>query len=165
MTMESGVPRDPHSKILSRSEAVGHLSRPHRGGRSLVLANGCFDILHVGHIRYIEGAGAEGEILLVAINSDDSVKRLKGAGRPLQTESDRAEILASLRAVDFVTVFNEDTVVPLIEALEPDVHCKGTDYTPDTVPERQAVLDRGGRVAIVGDPKDHDTSAIIDGLK
>ena len=165
MIMADRPTRDPRSKILSRREALERLSRQARGGRTLVLANGCFDILHVGHVRYIEGARAEGEILLAAVNGDDSVRRLKGAGRPLQEESDRAEILASLRAVDFVTVFHEDTVISLIESFEPDVHAKGTDYTPDTVPERQVVLDHGGRVAIVGDPKDHDTSAIIDGLK
>ena len=119
----------------------------------------------MGHLGNGGGHGAEGDILLLAINGDESVERLKGADRPLQGEADRAEILASLGAVDFVTVFNEDTVVPLIEALGPDVHCKGTDYTPETVPERQAVIDHGGRVAIVGDAKDHDTSAIIDGLK
>jgi len=153
------------SKVLTRSEAVKRLRRSARGGRTLVLANGCFDILHVGHVRYLEGARSEGDLLLVAVNADASVRRLKGSGRPVQPESDRAEIIASLRAVDFVTLFEEDTVVPLIEALQPDVHCKGTDYTPDTVPEREAVLAGGGRVAIVGDPKDHDTSGIIADLR
>lgn len=153
------------AKILSRREAVDRLGRKGRGGRTLALANGCFDLLHVGHVRYLQGARKEADLLLVAINSDASVRRLKGEGRPLQPEEDRAEILASLSAVDFVTIFEEDTVVPLIEALEPDVHCKGTDYTEETVPEREAVLSRGGRIAIVGDPKDHATSEMLRRLR
>lgn len=153
------------AKILSRGEAVKRLSRKGRGGRTLALANGCFDLLHVGHVRYLEAARREADILLVALNADASVRRLKGEGRPLQSEADRAEILASLSAVSFVTVFEEDTVVPLIEALEPDVHCKGTDYTEETVPEREAVLARGGRIAIVGDPKDHATSEMVKRLR
>jgi rfaE bifunctional protein nucleotidyltransferase chain/domain len=153
------------AKILSRGEAEERLSRRGRGGRTLALANGCFDLLHVGHVRYLTAARREADVLLVALNSDASVRRLKGEGRPLQCEADRAEILASLAAVDFVTVFEEDTVVPLIEALEPDVHCKGTDYTEETVPEREAVLARGGRIAIVGDPKDHATSEILRRLR
>lgn len=153
------------AKILSRREAVERLSRKGRGGRTLALANGCFDLLHVGHVRYLEAARKEADILLVALNADASVRRLKGEGRPLQNEADRAEILASLSAVSFVTVFEEDTVVPLLEALEPDVHCKGTDYTEETVPEREAVLARGGRIAIVGDPKDHATSDLVKRLR
>lgn len=153
------------AKVLSRPEVVGRLSRRARGGRTLALANGCFDILHVGHVRYLEAAKKEADLLLVALNADASVRRLKGEGRPLQSQEDRAEILASLSAVDFVTVFEEDTAVPLIEALEPDVHCKGTDYTEETVPEREAVLRHGGRIAIVGDPKDHATSEILKRLR
>ena len=152
------------AKILTREEAVARLSRAARSGATLALANGCFDLLHVGHVRYLQAAREEAETLLVAINADESVRRLKGAGRPLQNAADRAEILASLACVDYVTVFPEDTVVPLIEALEPDVHCKGTDYTAETVPEREAVRRHGGRVAIVGDPKDHATSEIVRGL-
>jgi D-glycero-beta-D-manno-heptose 1-phosphate adenylyltransferase len=148
-------------KILTRDEAVKLLSRQGRGGRSLALANGCFDLLHVGHVRYLTAAKGQADWLLVAVNSDESVRRLKGAGRPLQSEEDRAEIVASLACVDFVTLFPEATVVPLIEALGPDVHCKGTDYTEESVPERDAVLMHGGRVAIVGDPKDHATSELI----
>lgn len=148
-------------KVLTREGVVARLSRAARGGTTLALANGCFDLLHVGHVRYLQGARATADVLLVAVNSDESVRRLKGEGRPLQPESDRAEILASLACVDFVTVFAEATVVPLIEALQPDVHCKGTDYTEESVPERQAVLAHGGRVAIVGDPKDHATSELI----
>ena len=148
-------------RILTRAESTARLSRAARGGRSLALANGCFDLLHVGHVRYLQASKRQADWLLVAVNSDESVRRLKGAGRPFQSEEDRAEIVASLACVDFVTLFPEATVVPLIEALEPDVHCKGTDYTEDSVPERDAVLKHGGRVAIVGDPKDHATSELI----
>ncbi len=160
-----GFPDDIRKKILTRPEAVAALSRTARGAATLALANGCFDLLHVGHVRSLEGARREAERLLVAINSDASVRSLKGEGRPLQCEEDRAEILASLACVDYVTVFDELTVVPLIEALEPDVHCKGTDYTEESVPEREAVLAHGGRVAIVGDPKDHATSDILKRLR
>jgi len=152
-------------KILTRAEAMANLSRAVRGRATLALANGCFDLLHVGHVRYLKAAREQADRLLVAINSDASVRYLKGEGRPLQREEDRAEILASLSCVDFVTIFDEPTVVPLIEALEPDVHCKGTDYTEASVPEREAVLAHGGRVAIVGDPKDHATSDILKRLR
>ena len=149
------------SKILSRREAAERLARGARRGEALALANGCFDLLHVGHVRYLQGAKREADLLLVALNADASVRALKGEGRPIQPEQDRLEIIASLACVDYVTLFEELTVAPLIELLEPDVHCKGTDYTPETVPEREAVLRYGGRIAIVGDPKDHDSSAII----
>ncbi len=150
------------SKILSRREAAERLARgARRGGETLALANGCFDLLHVGHVRYLQGAKREADLLLVALNADASVRLLKGEGRPIQPERDRLEIIASLACVDYVTLFEELTVAPLIGLLEPDVHCKGTDYTPETVPEREAVLRYGGRIAIVGDPKDHDSSAII----
>jgi rfaE bifunctional protein nucleotidyltransferase chain/domain len=152
------------AKILTHEEAVLRLSRAARGTTTLALANGCFDLLHVGHVRYLKAARAEADRLLVAINSDASVRSIKGEGRPLQPQDDRAEIIASMACVDFVVVFDELTVVPLIESLEPDVHCKGTDYTEETVPERQAVAAHGGRVAIVGDPKDHATSGIIQRL-
>jgi rfaE bifunctional protein nucleotidyltransferase chain/domain len=125
------------------------------------LANGCFDVLHAGHVRYLEGARALGDILVVGINSDDQVHRLKGEGRPILTELDRAEIVASLRAVDLVTIFDEPTVTELLLAIRPDIHAKGTDYTEETVPERDVVRSFGGRVRIVGDPKDHSTSALI----
>ena len=158
-------PENIAKKVLSREEAVERLSRPGRGARTLALANGCFDLLHVGHVRYLQAARREADVLLVAINSDESVRALKGEGRPLQCQEDRAEILASLACVDFVTIFDEATVVPLIELLEPDAHCKGTDYTAETVPEREAVLARGGRVVIAGDPKDHATSEILGRMK
>jgi rfaE bifunctional protein nucleotidyltransferase chain/domain len=127
----------------------------------IALANGLFDLLHVGHVRYLEAAKREGDVLVVAINSDVSARALKGPGRPIVPENERAELVAALGCVDYVTIFAEPTVEPLIRALAPVIHCKGTDYTPDTVPERQAVLETGGRVAIVGDPKDHATRDLI----
>ena len=130
-------------------------------GKRLVLANGCFDLLHVGHVRYLEGAKALGDVLLVAINSDASVRRLKGAGRPIMTAAERAEILAALTPVDAVVVFDDDTVDGLVARLRPHVHAKGTDYTEDSVPERESVRAEGGRVAIAGDPKDHSTRDLI----
>jgi len=141
------------------------VARAHREGRTVALANGCFDVLHVGHVRYLEGARAEADELVVGVNGDASVRRLKGPGRPLAGEQDRALLVAALRAVDHVVVFPEDDVAALIEALRPDVHCKGTDYTPETVPEREVVRAYGGRVAIVGDPKNHDTSRLVAKLR
>jgi rfaE bifunctional protein nucleotidyltransferase chain/domain len=125
------------------------------------LANGLFDLLHVGHVRYLEAAKREGDILVVAINSDASARALKGPQRPIVPEAERAELVAALACVDYVTLFDEPTVEPLIRALAPVIHCKGTDYTPETVPERLAVLETGGRIAIVGDPKDHATRDLI----
>jgi len=130
-------------------------------GRAIAFANGCFDILHVGHVRYLQAAAQEADILIVALNDDDSVRRLKGEGRPILPASDRAELVAALRCVDFVVVFSETTVGPLLEQLRPDVHCKGTDYTVDSVPERDIVKAYGGRTAIVGDPKDHSTRELL----
>ena len=134
-------------------------------GLTIAFANGAFDLLHVGHIRYLEGAKREADRLVVAINSDQSVRGLKGPNRPVLTEADRAELVAALRAVDYVVIFNERTVTLLLELLKPDVHCKGTDYTVDTVPERDTVRAYGGRIAIVGDPKDHSTSDLLSRLK
>ena len=132
-----------------------------RASKTVALANGCFDLLHVGHIRYLQGARAEADILIVGINGDASVRKLKGEHRPLQAEQDRALLVAALHAVDWVVIFPEDTVENLLLALKPDVHCKGTDYTEETVPERHVVKGYGGRIAIVGDPKDHDTSRLL----
>ncbi len=132
-----------------------------RAGKTIAFANGCFDLLHVGHVRYLQGARAEGDLLIVGVNADASVKKLKGEGRPLQNERDRALLVAALHAVDWVTIFPEDTVENLLLALKPDVHCKGTDYTEESVPERHVVKGYGGRVAIVGDPKDHNTSTLL----
>ena len=130
-------------------------------GKRIVLANGCFDLLHVGHVRYLQAARALGDVLVVALNSDASVRRLKGQGRPVMGEAERAEILAALAPVDAVVSFDEDTVDALVGRLRPDVQAKGTDYTEDTVPERQSVLRVGGRVAIAGDPKSHSTRDLI----
>jgi rfaE bifunctional protein nucleotidyltransferase chain/domain len=143
-------------------DAVAERVRAARAaGRTVALANGCFDVLHAGHVRYLHGARAEADVLVVGINGDASVRRLKGEGRPVLPERDRAILVAALRDVDHVVVFGEDDVSGLILALRPDVHCKGTDYTTETVPEREVVRSYGGRVAIVGDPKDHDTRKLL----
>ena len=149
------------SKIVTREGLEDICAEARRAGKTISFANGCFDLLHVGHIRYLQGARAEGDLLIVGINADASVRKLKGEGRPLQSEQDRALLVAALHGVDWVVVFPEDTVENLLTALKPDVHCKGTDYTEDTVPERQVVKSYGGRVAIVGDPKDHNTSTLL----
>lgn len=149
------------SRILDRNRLIARVAIARRAGARIVLANGCFDILHVGHVRYLEGARALGDMLVVGINSDLQVRLLKGPGRPLVIERERAEIIAGLRAVDFVTIFSEPTVEALLRAIRPDIHAKGTDYTEDSVPERDVVRSYGGRVAIVGDPKDHSTSEMI----
>lgn len=130
-------------------------------GRRVVLANGCFDLLHVGHVRYLEDARALGDLLIVGVNGDDAVRRLKGPGRPLMPAVERAEMLAALRAVDHVVVFEDDTADRLVALLRPAVHAKGTDYTAESVPERASVLAAGGRVAITGDAKQHSTRDVI----
>ena len=130
-------------------------------GRTVALANGLFDLLHVGHLRYLEGARAQADLLVVAINTDVSARALKGEGRPVVPEGERAELVAGLACVDFVTLFSESTVEPLLRTLRPDVHCKGTDYSSETVPEREVARELGIRVAIVGDPKDHATSDLL----
>jgi D-glycero-beta-D-manno-heptose 1-phosphate adenylyltransferase len=148
-------------EILSRDQLVERVRADRAAGRSVAFANGCFDLLHVGHVRYLQSAAAEADRLIVAINDDDSVRTLKGEGRPVLAAADRAELVAALRDVDYVVIFSEPNVGPLLEALKPDVHCKGTDYTLDTVPERDIVKGYGGRVAIVGDPKDHSTRDLL----
>ena len=151
-------------EILDRAPLAARIADARRAGRTVAFANGCFDILHVGHTRYIEAAAQEADLLIVAINDDDSVRALKGPGRPILPARDRAVLVAALRWVDFVVVFPELTVGPLLEALRPDVHCKGTDYTVDSVPERDIVNGYGGRIAIVGDPKNHSTQALLQRL-
>jgi rfaE bifunctional protein nucleotidyltransferase chain/domain len=153
--------RTARSKIGTLDEVRRRVEEARSAGRTVALANGCFDVLHVGHVRYLQGARAEADVLVVGVNGDDSVRRLKGPGRPILPAQDRALVVAALRSVDHVLVFDEDDVAGLLLALRPDVHCKGTDYTPDTVPEREVVLSYGGRVAIVGDPKRHDTTSLI----
>jgi rfaE bifunctional protein nucleotidyltransferase chain/domain len=152
------------AEILTREAVVERVRRDRANGLTIAFANGAFDLLHVGHIRYLEAAKREGDRLLVAINDDESVRRLKGASRPVLPQADRAELVAALRAVDYVVIFSEPTVAPLLELLTPDVHCKGTDYAVDTVPERDTVRAYGGRIAIVGDPKDHSTSDLLSRL-
>jgi rfaE bifunctional protein nucleotidyltransferase chain/domain len=147
--------------VLSTTELVEAIARERAAGRTIAFANGCFDLLHVGHVRYLAGAAAEGDRLVVAVNDDRSVERLKGRGRPILPASDRAELVAALRGVDYVIVFPDETVEPLLRLLKPDVHCKGTDYTVDSVPERAVVAGYGGRTAIVGDPKTHATRDLL----
>lgn len=146
---------------MTPEEAGALAARLRAQGRRVVLANGCFDLLHVGHVRYLVAARALGDVLFVGLNSDAAVRRLKGPGRPLAPASERAEMLAALRAVDHVVVFDEDTADRLVALLRPAVHAKGTDYTHATVPEAASVRAAGGHVAIVGDPKDHATRDLI----
>ena len=148
-------------RVLSAGELASAVAADRAAGRTIAFANGCFDLLHVGHVRYLEAAAAEADRLIVAINDDGTVERLKGKGRPIMAAAERAELVAALRCVDFVVVFPEPTVGPLLEALRPDVHCKGTDYTVESVPERATVEGYGGRTAIVGDPKDHSTRDLL----
>lgn len=148
-------------RVVDRRELFDAVAAERRAGRTIAFANGCFDLLHVGHVRYLQAAAAEADVLVVGINDDASVAALKGEGRPILSATDRAEIVAGLRGVGYVVIFPEPTVAPLLLVLKPDVHCKGTDYTPDTVPERETVRRYGGRVAIVGDSKDHSTRDLL----
>ena len=148
-------------EVISRDALAIRVATNRAQGLTHAFANGVFDLLHVGHVRYLQAASREANRLIVAVNDDDSVRALKGPSRPILTASDRAELVAALRGVDYVVIFSEPTVTPLLELLTPDVHCKGTDYTVDTVPERDAVLRYGGRIAIVGDPKDHSTRDLL----
>jgi rfaE bifunctional protein nucleotidyltransferase chain/domain len=149
------------ARIVTREELRELVEADRAAGRTVALANGCFDILHVGHVRYLEAAAVEADRLIVAVNDDDSVRRLKGEGRPVLPAADRVELVAGLRAVDYVIVFAEPTVAEILQQFKPDVHCKGTDYTSETVPERDIVKAYGGRVAIVGDSKGHSTRDLL----
>jgi rfaE bifunctional protein nucleotidyltransferase chain/domain len=157
----ASLPRKARSKVGSLQEVAARVAEARAQGKTVALANGCFDVLHVGHVRYLRGAKAQADVLVVGVNGDASVRRMKGEGRPVMGEDDRAVLVAAQRAVDHVVVFEDDDVKALLLALRPDVHCKGTDYTPETVPERDVVRSYGGRVAIVGDPKDHDTRKLL----
>jgi D-glycero-beta-D-manno-heptose 1-phosphate adenylyltransferase len=157
--------REAASKIVARAVLREKLAELKRHGRSIVFANGCFDTLHVGHIRYLKGACREGEILVVGVNADSSVCDLKGPGRPILDENARAQLVSALRFVDFVVLFAEPNVEALLEELRPDVHAKGTDYTAETVPERAVATRLGIRVAIVGDPKDHSTRGFLESIR
>jgi rfaE bifunctional protein nucleotidyltransferase chain/domain len=149
------------SKARTLDQLASELGEARREGRTVAFANGIFDLLHVGHVRYLVAASEQADLLVVGVNSDSSTRGLKGEGRPVTPEAERVEILSALACVDYVVVFEEPTCDALLTVLEPDVHCKGTDYTPDTVPEKETVAAYGGRIAIVGDPKDHATRDII----
>mgnify|MGYP000883800434 FL=1 len=151
----------PDTVVVTMEEAVRRADEVRSRGGIVVLANGCFDLLHVGHVRYLEGARREGDFLVVAVNSDRSVRRLKGPGRPILAEQDRAELVAALRPVDLVFVFDDPTVDQVIRRLRPHVHAKGTDYTKESVPERETMARIGGRVVIVGDAKSHSTRDLL----
>jgi len=147
--------------IIERQELIREAAEIRSRGETIVLANGCFDLFHAGHLRYLSGAAELGDVLVVAVNSDVQARKLKGEGRPFTSELERAEIISGLRFVDFVTIFDEPTVEEILLAIKPDLHAKGTDYTTESVPERDIVRSYGGTVAIVGDPKDHSSSEII----
>ena len=152
-------------KWYTEKEIREIIQEEHRAGKTVVFTNGCFDLLHVGHIRYLQAAKQEGDTLLTAVNSDKSVRKLKGPERPLMPEEERVELLSALECTDLILVFDDETVDRLLRELRPDVHAKGTDYTPETVPERKTVLGYGGRIAIVGDPKDHSTRNFISAIR
>jgi len=157
--------RHASSKIVTRESLRNKLAEHKQRGERIVFANGCFDTLHVGHVRYLDGARREGDILVVGVNADSSVCMLKGPGRPILDENARALLVAALRAVDYVILFSEPSVEALLETLRPNVHAKGTDYTVDTVPERATAARLGIRVAIVGDPKDHSTRGLLESVR
>jgi D-glycero-beta-D-manno-heptose 1-phosphate adenylyltransferase len=148
-------------RIVAEQELVEIVASERAAGRTVAFANGCFDLLHVGHVRYLEGAAAEADRLIVAVNDDGMVRQLKGEGRPILCAADRAELIAALRAVDYVVIFPDATVSRLLTLLKPDVHCKGTDYTVESVPERETIRAYGGRTAIVGDTKHHSTRDLL----
>ena len=148
-------------KLLAEPQLAAVLAADRDAGKTIAFANGCFDLLHVGHVRYLQGAKAEADRLVVAVNADASVRGLKGPGRPVLDEHARAELVAALACVDYVVIFSDRTVDRLLTLLKPDVHCKGTDYTVDTVPERETVRAYGGRIAIVGDAKNHSTRELL----
>jgi rfaE bifunctional protein nucleotidyltransferase chain/domain len=151
--------------ILTEAELVERLARDRAAGRTIGFANGCFDVLHVGHVRYLKAAAEQADRLVVGVNDDRSVASLKGAGQPVLPAADRAELVAAIRGIDYVVIFNDPTVARLLMLFEPDVHCKGTDYTVDTVPEREVVRAYGGRIAIVGDAKTHATRDLLERIR
>jgi rfaE bifunctional protein nucleotidyltransferase chain/domain len=157
--------RDARSKIVTLEKLNAILLASRQANKKIVLSNGCFDTLHVGHIRYLQAAREEGDLLVTAVNADSSVRALKGANRPILDEQARAQLVAALDSVDFVVVFSEPNVERLLEELRPEVHAKGTDYTRDTVPERATAARLGIRVVIVGDPKNHSTRALLDSIR
>jgi rfaE bifunctional protein nucleotidyltransferase chain/domain len=152
-------------RVVTLEELERAVALERSRGRRIALANGVFDLLHVGHARYLQAAAVEADVLVVGVNDDESVRQLKGEGRPILPARERAELVAALRGVDYVVIFPGPTVGPLLRTLRPDVHCKGTDYTIESVPERHVVAEYGGRTAIVGDPKDHSTRDVIARLR
>ncbi len=154
-----------NAPILDEAQLTDALERERAAGRSIAFANGCFDVLHVGHIRYLQDAARVADVLVVGVNGDESVRVLKGEGRPVMPERERAELISAIRGVSYVTIFREDSPSHLLQTLKPDFQCKGTDYTPDSVPEAEIVKSYGGKVVIVGDPKDHSTSAFLEKMR
>jgi rfaE bifunctional protein nucleotidyltransferase chain/domain len=154
-----------NAPILDDTTLARTVEQLRRDGKSVAFANGCFDVLHVGHIRYLQDAARQAEVLVVGVNGDDSVRKLKGRGRPVMTERERAELISAIRGVSYVTIFHENSPARLLGELKPDVHCKGTDYTPESVPEADVVRSYGGKVVIVGDPKDHSTTEMLRRMK
>lgn len=151
-----------NAPIFDENALLDAVAAERAHGNSIAFANGCFDVLHVGHVRYLQDAARVADILVVGVNGDGSVRELKGAGRPVMGEAERAEIISAIRGVDYVTIFHDRSPATLLQVLRPDYQCKGTDYTPDSVPEAEIVRAYGGKVVIVGDPKDHSTSALLE---
>lgn len=154
-----------NAPILTETELLRVASDERERGHSIAFANGVFDVLHVGHVRYLQEAARQADVLIVGVNGDESARALKGAGRPLTPDRERAELISAIRGVSYVTIFHDNSPARLLAILKPDVHCKGTDYTPETVPEREIVLGYGGRIAIVGDAKEHSTSDLVRRMK
>ena len=154
-----------NAPIVDEVELLSTIERERADGHTIAFANGCFDVLHVGHIRYLQAAAQEADVLVVGVNGDASVRTLKGEGRPVMNENERAELIAAIRGVGYVTIFHENSPGRLLGELKPDLHCKGTDYTPESVPEAAIVNAYGGRVVIVGDPKDHSTTDMLKRMK
>ena len=154
-----------NAPILTESQLLDALATERSAGNTIAFANGCFDVLHVGHIRYLQDAARVADVLVVGVNGDDSVRMLKGEGRPVMPQDERAEIISAIRGVSYVTIFDEKSPGRLLQTLKPDFQCKGTDYTAESVPEREIVQAYGGKVVIVGDPKDHSTSAVLEKMR
>ena len=154
-----------NAPILTGDALLETLASERNAGKTIAFANGCFDVLHVGHIRYLQDAARVADVLVVGVNGDASVRQLKGEGRPVMPEGERAEIISAIRGVTYVTIFHEDSPSQLLQTLRPDFQCKGTDYTADSVPEAEIVKSYGGKVVIVGDPKDHSTTAVLRKLR
>jgi D-glycero-beta-D-manno-heptose 1-phosphate adenylyltransferase len=154
-----------NAPILTEQALIDALAMERARGKTIAFANGCFDVLHVGHIRYLQDAARVADVLVVGVNGDDSVRVLKGAGRPVMPAGERAEIISSIRGVAYVTIFDENSPARLLQVLRPDFQCKGTDYTAESVPEAEIVEAYGGKVVIVGDPKDHSTTAVLEKMR